>query len=63
MTIDFKIHTDDERGMNVGDFFAGGWATIHAAKDADSRDEANSILRQAYLGPDCDGVAVTWVIA
>ena len=62
MTIDFEIHTDDPRGMYVSDFFKGGWDTIDAAREADNPDDADAILRRAYLGPDCDGVAVTWVI-
>lgn len=62
MIIYFAINTADDTGMNVGDWFQGGWDTIDAAEGANTAHEADEILSGAYLGPDGDGVDVSWVI-
>ena len=53
-------HHDD--GYHVRDWFISGDATLEAAMLANTVTEAESILRDCYLGPDRDGVDVTWRI-
>lgn len=62
MTIDFTLSAHDD-SYRVRDWFRGGDATLDAAENADTPDEAERILRDAYIGPDVDGVTVSWSIS
>lgn len=53
----------DTTGYHKHDFFRGGAATVEKAKEASSVEEADRILREAYLGPDVEGIGVEWSIA
>jgi hypothetical protein len=60
--IEFSLSAHDD-GYRVRDWFRDGQATIDAAEGSASAEEADRILRAAYLGPDVDGVTVSWTIA
>jgi hypothetical protein len=62
ISIDLWVSEHDD-GYNVADWFHGGLTTIEAAEDAATAAEADRILRDAYRGPDVDGVEVHWTIA
>lgn len=62
MHIDFEIKTEDTRGMNLGDWFEGGWRTIDRARLAPSAVAAERLLSRTYRGADPDGVEVEWTI-
>jgi hypothetical protein len=49
-------------GYRVSDWFQGGQETLDAAEIALIAADAERILWDAYLGPDVDGVTVTWRI-
>lgn len=55
----FSLSAHDD-GYNVADWFAGD--AIERAEAAATAADADAILRTAYLGPDVDGVEVTWTI-
>lgn len=57
----FNLSATDD-GYRVRDWFQGGAATLDEAREAASAEEADAILRAAYLGPDVDGVTVEWGI-
>jgi len=54
----------DERDDDycVADWFRGGYEALVAAAKAPTPEEADTILRVAYRGPDVDGVEVKWTI-
>lgn len=60
--IEFALSQSDD-GYNVCDWFDGGWYTIEEAREAATVDEADKILREAYKGPDIDGVTCSWRFA
>jgi len=55
-------YSEYNENYRVADWFDGHWPTIWAAEDAETPEEAERILRDAYLGPDINGVYVTWEI-
>lgn len=59
MNIHFALSANDD-GYNVADWFAGD--AIEQTETATTAADADAILRTAYLGPDVDGVEVTWTI-
>lgn len=59
MNIRFALSIHDD-GYNVADWFSGD--AIERAEAATTAADADTILRTAYLGPDVDGVEVTWTI-
>jgi hypothetical protein len=59
ITYAFTAHDD---GYRARDWFDGGQETLDEAAEAKTPEEANAILRRAYLGPDVDGVEVIWSI-
>lgn len=60
MRIDYMLSAHDD-GYRIADWFHGGDATLAAASRATPAG-AEAILRDAYRGPDCDGVTVSWTI-
>jgi hypothetical protein len=62
MTVTFTLTAQDD-GYRVRDWFKGGQSTLNFVETATSVEEAEQILRFAYLGPDVDGVEVRWQIS
>lgn len=61
----YTIHgyvTGDDDGYRFRDWFREGQETIDAAEAAGSLEEAEAILKAAYLGADCDGVEAKWTV-
>lgn len=71
-TVELTIHAANAQDMRDADMAGAGdvytatnWfrGNIEAAlEDAETADEAATILSAAYLGPDVDGVTVTWAL-
>jgi hypothetical protein len=53
---------DRDGGYDCRDWFTDGGYIVTWAEDAATVEEADKILRDAYLGADCDGVTVSWTI-
>lgn len=61
MIIEYKLSAHDN-GYRIRDWFEGGQATLLAAGAATHAEDAERILKTAYLGPDTDGVDVSWIV-
>jgi hypothetical protein len=62
MIIIYTLTAHDD-GYRVRNWFRDGQQTLDAAEDADTVEDAEHILRSAYLGPDVDGVEVRWTVS
>ena len=60
MTITITWNGDDT-GRNIRDYGIGS-DILDDAESSETRDAADAIIRDAYLGPDCDGVGFSWEI-
>ena len=54
--------TERDDDYCIADWFKGGYETLVAAAKAPTPEEADTILRAAYRGPDVCGVEVKWTI-
>lgn len=52
--------TQHDDGYRFADWFRGGHETLERAREAATPEEADAILRAAYLGADIDGVEAKW---
>jgi hypothetical protein len=61
-TIELNLSHHDDGYYSV-DWFKGEDETIERASNAKTEEEADAILREAYKGPDVDGVTCKWFIS